>query len=90
MSDNEPVLTARQQEIFEFIKDQILTTGMPPTVREIGSQFNIASPNGVQAHVTALIKKGFVSRTKTKSRGLVPVVPDGHCKSCGQLLPDPG
>ncbi|HHX16212.1 MAG TPA: repressor LexA, partial [Fibrobacter sp.] len=40
-------LTARQQEIFEFIRERTQVSKMPPTVREIGDRFNISSTNGV-------------------------------------------
>ncbi len=52
-------LTSRQQAIYDFLKDKIRTRGYGPTVREIGSQFGIKSPNGVMCHLKALEKKGF-------------------------------
>ena len=53
-------LTARQQEIFEFIRERTQVSKMPPTVREIGDRFNISSTNGVRSILAALIKKGYI------------------------------
>ncbi|HIE98693.1 MAG TPA: repressor LexA, partial [Fuerstia sp.] len=52
-------LTKRQHEIYEYLKDKIQNRGYGPTVREIGTQFNIRSPNGVMCHLKALEKKGL-------------------------------
>ena len=51
-------LTTRQREVYEFIRDKIRNRGYGPTVREIGGQFKISSPNGVMCHLKALEKKG--------------------------------
>ena len=63
-------LTERQRLIYEYIQEQILNRGQPPTIREIGSAFGISSTNGVRTHLTALIKKGFLKKHKFLSRGL--------------------
>ena len=55
-------LTSRQREVFEFIKSKIQGRGYGPTVREIGENFRIASPNGVMCHLKALEKKGLITR----------------------------
>lgn len=65
-----PVLTARQKEIYEFLKDKILNRGYGPTVREIGNHFEIRSPNGVMCHLKALEKKGLISRESHMSRAI--------------------
>ncbi len=65
-----PALTARQREIYEFLKDKILNRGYGPTVREIGAQFGIRSPNGVMCHLKALEKKGLISREPHMSRAI--------------------
>jgi repressor LexA len=61
-------LTARQAEILDFIRDETDGRGMPPTIREIGSQFGIRSTKGVEDHLAALERKGFIKREKGKSR----------------------
>ena len=63
-------LTSRQQEIFDLIRDRITDRGYGPTVREIGEQFGIRSPNGVMCHLKALEKKGFIFRSPNKSRAI--------------------
>ncbi len=67
---NLEVLTSRQREIYEFIRDQIETRGIPPTVRNIGDAFAIKSPNGVMCHLNALEKKGLILRDKRSARGI--------------------
>ena len=63
-------LTARQQAVYEFIRDKIRNRGYGPTVREIGDQFKIRSPNGVMCHLKALEKKGAISREPNMSRAI--------------------
>ena len=69
-SGNKPSLTKRQRDIYEFLKDKILNRGYGPTVREIGSQFGIRSPNGVMCHLKALEKKGLITREPHMSRAI--------------------
>src|SRR5437660_439539 len=64
------LLTDRQQEVYEFIRDKIRSRGYGPTVREIGGEFGIASPNGVMCHLRALERKGLVSREPNLSRAI--------------------
>ena len=63
-------LTPRQREIYEFIRSKIQGRGYGPTVREIGNQFGIKSPNGVMCHLKALQKKEFISREPNMSRAI--------------------
>lgn len=63
-------LTARQQEILEFIKNFSQINGFPPTLREIGKEFNIVSTFGVKRHLDALQKKGFLNVEVNTSRGI--------------------
>lgn len=69
-------LTPRQREIYRFIREKIHSRGYGPTVREIGSYFEIRSPNGVMCHLKALQKKGLIHREANMSRAI-------------QLLKDP-
>jgi len=75
MADLE-ALTSRQREIYHFIRSKIQGRGYGPTVREIGLQFHIKSPNGVMCHLKALQKKGLIHREPNMSRAI-------------QLLDDP-
>jgi repressor LexA len=63
-------LTKRQREIYEFIRHKIQNRGFGPTVREIGKQFKISSPNGVICHLKALEKKGLIKRTAKEARSI--------------------
>ncbi|UCE67005.1 MAG: winged helix DNA-binding protein, partial [Candidatus Zixiibacteriota bacterium] len=63
-------LTARQREIFDYIKDMILDRGRPPSIREVGERFGIRSTNGVRAVLEALERKGYIRRDRYTSRGI--------------------
>lgn len=65
-------LTHRQQMVLDFIRTQIHERGYPPTLREIGSFMGIRSTNGVNDHLQALERKGYLKRDDMKSRALVP------------------
>jgi repressor LexA len=71
--DTRGVLTDRQREILEFITQSIRERGYPPTLREIGLHFGIKSTNGVNDHLRALEKKGYLEREDLKSRALRPM-----------------
>lgn len=64
------VLTARQEAILDYIKQSIIDQGFPPTLREIGDFFGIKSTNGVNDHLVALEKKGYIKRNKDLSRAI--------------------
>lgn len=63
-------MTARQEDILNFITSEITRQGYPPTMREIGTRFGIRSTNGVQDHLRALERKGYIAREDLKSRGI--------------------
>jgi repressor LexA len=63
-------LTRRQREILDFISRRSETKGFPPTIRDIGTAFDIKSPNGVMCHLKALEKKGFISRQGKSARAI--------------------
>lgn len=67
-------LTDRQQQIYDIIKREI-GNGRPPTVRQIGAETGIRSPNGVMCHLNALEKKGYITRDARLSRGIGLVAP---------------
>jgi repressor LexA len=64
------VLTARQQEIWNFLVEYVDRHGYPPTVREIGEQVGLASPSTVHAHLANLERAGLLRRDPTKPRAL--------------------
>lgn len=72
MERPEKKLTARQGAVLDFIIDHIQDTGFPPTIREIGDHLGISSTNGVNDHLKALERKGYLVREDAKSRALRP------------------
>jgi repressor LexA len=65
-------LTDRQREILTFIVKESEARGFPPTIREIGEEMDIRSTNGVNDHLKALERKGYLLRGEQQSRSLVP------------------
>lgn len=65
-------LTARQQQVLEYIRKSIAQRGYPPTLREIGAHMGIRSTNGVNDHLRALERKGYLTREDMKSRAIKP------------------
>lgn len=61
----------KQQEIYEFIKSEILHKGYAPTIREICKAVSLRSPSSVHAHLNALEKRGYISRDSSKPRTIV-------------------
>lgn len=96
----QPTLTARQREIFDFLREKIVARGYGPTVREIAQHFGISSPNGVTCHLKALEKKGLISREAYMSRAIqltevpqpqaaLPLVANLQVDRPLELLPEP-
>jgi repressor LexA len=65
-------LTDRQRLVLEYICSSIDDRGYPPTLREIGNKLGIRSTNGVNDHLRALERKGYLTREDMKSRTLRP------------------
>ena len=63
-------LTDRQRAVLDFISASIMERGYPPTLREIGNHLGIKSTNGVNDHLRALERKGYLTREDMKSRTL--------------------
>src|SRR5579863_1200100 len=66
-------LTQRQQMVLDYIRQSIVDRGYPPTLREIGARMGIRSTNGVNDHLRALERKGYLTREDMKSRALRPL-----------------
>lgn len=82
-------LTDRQQAVLDFIISNVDEVGYPPTIREIGDHLGIKSTNGVNDHLKALERKGYLERQDGKSRALKPLrTPDGEIISDGESSPD--
>ncbi len=82
-------LTDRQLEVLRFIAQQIEDAGYPPTIREIGEALDIRSTNGVNDHLKALERKGYLTRDPVKSRALIPTdaARDQLGESSGNVIP---
>ncbi len=63
-------ITAKQQEILEYIKDEILRRGFPPAVREICEAVHLKSTSSVHAHLESLERNGYIRRDPTKPRAI--------------------
>ena len=66
--------------VLDFIRQSISDRGYPPTLREIGARMGIRSTNGVNDHLRALERKGYLTREDMKSRALRPTA---HANSNG-------
>lgn len=62
--------------VLQYIQSSITERGYPPTLREIGNFMGIRSTNGVNDHLRALERKGYLTREDMKSRALRPTVFD--------------
>ncbi len=69
-------VTAKQRRIFEFIRRYIESNHEPPTIAEIGRQFQMRSTASVHAVLTALEREGLIKRIPNVSRGIEIVKPD--------------
>lgn len=76
-------LTQRQKAVLDYICESIQDRGYPPTLREIGNHLGIKSTNGVNDHLRALERKGYLTREDMKSRTLRPT--DSFLKQTGLL-----
>ena len=61
-------ISAKQQEILEYIKESILNKGYPPAVREICEAVHLSSTSSVHSHLETLEKNGYIRRDPTKPR----------------------
>lgn len=68
-------ITDRQMICLQFIEECVRERGFPPTLREIGTHMGIRSTNGVNDHLMALEKKGYIRRDPTRSRGIRVIAP---------------
>lgn len=71
-------ITERQRLALVFIENSIAERGFPPTLREIGSHMQIRSTNGVNDHLRALERKGYIVREELYSRGIRVVNPSNE------------
>ena len=67
---NEKKLSAKQQEILDYIKEETIKKGYPPTVRDICEAVNLKSTSSVHAHLSTLERNGLIRRDPTKPRAI--------------------
>lgn len=72
-------LTDRQYQALRFIGDRLLHGEPAPTLREIGAGLGIRSTNGVNDHLRALVRKGFITRDELRAR-CIRLTPDGFAR----------
>lgn len=63
-------ISAKQREILEYIKSEILNRGYPPAVRDICEAVHLKSTSSVHAHLSTLEKNGYIRRDPTKPRAI--------------------
>ena len=63
-------ITAKQKEILEYLKSQIINKRYPPAVREICEAVNLKSTSSVHSHLETLEKNGYIRRDPTKPRAI--------------------
>ncbi len=63
-------ISRRQQQILDFIKEEIRDKGYPPSVREIGNAVGLSSTSTVHSHLEQLERKEFIRRDPTKPRAI--------------------
>ena len=61
-------LTPKQREIYEFIKKEVRSKGVPPTIREMGKAVGLSSTSSIHLHLNNLEAKGYIDRPKSKNR----------------------
>lgn len=82
---DENSLTPRQRQILEWIVEQNLRNGAPPTRAEIASAFGFRSPNAAEEHLRALARRGAIEIAPGRSRGIR--VLSGRAVRSGSTLP---
>lgn len=63
-------ISSKQQEILDYIKEEILKRGYPPSVREICEAVHLKSTSSVHSHLETLEKNGYIRRDPTKPRAI--------------------
>ena len=83
---NKERLSAKQAEILEFIKQNILSKGYPPSVREICDAVHLSSTSSVHSQLNKLEAKGYIRRDPTKPRTLEIVDDDAFNLSRREVI----
>ena len=81
-------ISPKQTEILEFIKEEILKKGYPPTVREICERVHLKSTSSVHSHLETLEKNGYIRRDPTKPRA-IEIVDDAFAMTRREMVQVP-
>ena len=77
-----PKLTAKQQQIYDYILSFTAKHGYPPSVREIGAAVGLKSPSTVHFHMKGLEEAGVIVKAEGKTRAIslpgAPAAPVGE------------
>ena len=63
-------ITKKQSEILDFLKQEIINKGYPPSVREICEAVNLKSTSSVHFHLSALESNGYIRKDPTHPRAI--------------------
>ena len=63
-------ISEKQQQILDYIKEEILKKGYPPTVREICEKVGLSSTSSVHSHLNTLEENGYIKRDSSKTRAI--------------------
>ena len=63
-------LTAKQQQIYDYIVSFTDEHGYPPSVREIGEYVGLKSPSTVHFHLKGLQSAGLITQAAGKTRAI--------------------
>ena len=78
-------ITAKQQEILDYLKTQIINKGYPPAVREICEAVNLKSTSSVHSHLETLERNGYIKRDPSKPRA-IEIIDDGFSGTRRELV----
>jgi len=81
-------LSRRQRDVLDVIEEQISSRGYPPSVREIAAILGVSSAAGIQSHINALVKKGYLTKSDHLSRSL-QIVKEPSIAELDSAEPDP-
>ncbi len=65
------MLTERQQQVLDYIKQMVEARGYPPSVREIGDAVGLSSPSSVHAQLNSLVAAGMIKKDPSKPRAIM-------------------
>lgn len=71
------MLTERQQQVLDYIKETVHDRGYPPSVREIGEAVGLSSPSSVHAQLNSLVDAGMIKKDPAKPRAIM-ILDESH------------